>query len=83
MAVYVDKAQNLFGRMIMCHMLADTLPELHEMADKLGFKREWFQPRSSPYYDLSKLDRKRAIEMGAIEIDNVQLVALIRKLRQG
>ena len=59
MAVYVDKEENAFGRMIMCHMVADTLEELHAMADRIGMRRSWFQPRSSPHYDLSKSRRAR------------------------
>lgn len=41
MAVYVDPAQHPFGRMIMCHMWADTLDELLAMADRIGVQRKW------------------------------------------
>lgn len=81
MSVYVDGASNAFGRMLMCHMLADTLEELHDMADQIGMKRKWFQPRSFPHYDLSKSKRKLAIENGAIEIDNTQVVELMKRVR--
>lgn len=81
MAVYVDKAQNRFGRMVMCHMLADTVDELHEMAAKIGMRREWFQPFSSPHYDLSKAMRAKAVQHGAIEINNRQVAELIKKRR--
>lgn len=33
-----------------CHMMADTLEELHAMAASIGMKRAWFQPLSSPHW---------------------------------
>lgn len=83
MTVYVDKAKNKFGRMTMCHMLADSLDELHAMAEKIGLKREWFQPVSTPHYDLSMSKRSQAIKSGAVEIDNKKVVEIIRKYRMG
>lgn len=67
--------------MIMSHMLADTIEELHEMADKIGLKREWFQPKSTPHYDVSREKRLLAIAAGAIEIDRKKTVEIIRKYR--
>lgn len=69
MSVYVDQERNSFGRMVMCHMFADTLPELHEMARAIGMDRAWFQPLSYPHYDVSLSRRARALELGAVEVD--------------
>jgi len=62
-------------------MLADSIQELHEMADRLGLKREWYQSRSTPHYDLSKTKRVLALKLGAIEIENLKVVEIIRKYR--
>lgn len=82
MTVYVDHPQHLLGRMKMSHMLADSLDELHAMADRIGLKREWFQTRSTPHYDVCKAKRALAIKHGAVEIDRRQVVEIIRKWRQ-
>jgi len=81
MAVYVDRARHKFQRMIMCHMMADTLEELHDMAERIGMRREWFQPKSSPHYDVCLMRREKAIELGAIEADRKTIVRLIRHYR--
>ena len=55
-----------------CHMVADTLEELHEMAAKIGLKRSWYQrspPHSTPHYDLTEAKRKQAIKAGAIPVE--------------
>ncbi len=82
MSVYVDRSENPFYGMLMCHMMADTLRELHEMADRIGMRREWYQPKSTPHYDLCETRRKIAILHGAIEIDRQRTVEIIREWRK-
>lgn len=81
MSVYVDHARNKLGRMKMCHMIADTIEELHEAAANIGMKREWFQPLSTPHYDVSLSRRRVAVELGAIECDRRTFVEHIRRVR--
>lgn len=82
MAVYVDKARNPYGRMLMCHMIADTLEELHGMADAIGVNRKWFQADASfPHYDICQSKRRLALAAGAIEIDRRTLAEKMRSIR--
>lgn len=70
MAVYVDDACIPFGRMKMCHMAADTVEELHAMADQIGVQRRWYQgpPKTMrPHYDICLSKRRLAIMHGALE----------------
>jgi Protein of unknown function (DUF4031) len=81
-SVYVDNARHRYGRMRMCHMLADTVAELHAMADAIGVARRWFQSSAStPHYDVCLAMRARALALGAVELDRRGLVGLIRRLR--
>lgn len=71
MPVYVDDMRAPYGRMVMCHMVADTLAELHAMADRIGLARRWYQgPPTTrrPHYDISLAKRTLAIRDGAQEI---------------
>jgi hypothetical protein len=61
-----------------CHMMADTEAELHEMADKIGMKRAWFQ---GDHYDLTPKRRAAALLLGAVEVSSRDLVALRIKRR--
>lgn len=70
MTVYVDDMRAPMGRLIMCHMLADTDEELHAMADLIGVARKWHQapPRHPSHYDIALSKRALAVAAGAIEI---------------
>jgi len=85
MAVYVDDMRASFGRMIMCHMLADTIAELHAMADTIGVQRKWFQgcrKASWPHYDIAMSKRALAVQAGAVELDRYALSAMLRRWRE-
>lgn len=80
MSVYVDGIVHHPGCGLRfeywCHMRADTLEELHEMADRLGMRREWFQDKpGAPHYDLIPEARQRAIELGAVVLTRREWVA--------
>ena len=78
MSVYVDNARNRFGRMVMCHMMADTAEELHAMAQRIGMRREWFQ---GDHYDVSLTRKEDARRRGAIEVTTRAMVAIRRRFR--
>lgn len=84
MSVYVDKAVYQYGRMVMCHLIADTPDELHETAGAIGIARRWFQSppgASFPHYDVCKSKRALAVRRGALECDRRAFVAAIRRIR--
>lgn len=82
MGVYVDDMFVRFKGMLMCHLMADTLEELHDMAESIGLKRDWFQDtKSGPHYDVASSKRKSAIRNGAVEITKMQMAAYAWHLR--
>ena len=86
MAVYVDAlfptARSSTWRWPMaCHMLADSIAELHEFAGRIGLMRQWFQRGSLPHYDLTPNKRQQAVRLGAIEIGREELVVKMREVR--
>jgi hypothetical protein len=84
MSVYVDQPRHPYGRMIMCHMTADSLDELHQMADQIGVARRHFQchPNArNPHYDICKASRAKALKLGAKEVGTREIIQIGRKLR--
>lgn len=70
MTVYVDDMKAQYGRMVMCHMIADTTEELLAMADKIGVARKWIQHRGTAkeHFDVCLSKRAIAVLNGAKEI---------------
>lgn len=72
MAVYVDDVRHRYGRMVMCHLWADTLDELLAMVDAIGVQRKWLQqpPKASwVHFDISLAKKAEAIKRGAVLTD--------------
>lgn len=83
-SVYVDRMEARFGRMIVCHMIADTPGELHAMADQIGVQRKWYQtpPKASFWhYDIAKAARAAAVRAGAFDCDRNTFVGHLRRIR--
>ena len=84
MACYVDDMylhpMGRFGRMKMSHLVADTLDELHAMADRIGVARRWVQHaergKGWVHYDISMEKRQLAIAAGAVPITMRQLAMM-------
>jgi hypothetical protein len=78
--VYVDDMRAPFGRLIMCHMIADTEAELHAMADRIGVARKWHQ---GDHYDIALSKRALAVEAGAVEIKPHEAAIMMSEVRRG
>jgi hypothetical protein len=83
MTVYVDDMNAKCGRMVMCHMLADTTEELLAMADRIGVPRKWIQKHGTPseHFDVCLSKKAKAIENGAKEITWLEAGMMRRERR--
>ena len=77
MSVFVDDMRAKYGRMIMCHMGADTTEELLEMIDKIGVQRRYIQYQGTwkEHFDISLGKKMQAIDAGAIQMTRKQFVS--------
>lgn len=85
MSVYVDDMRAPFGRLIMCHMVADTSAELLEMARKIGVQIKWIQypGTAREHFDIALSKRSLAVAAGAIEITWRQLACMTYRRSYG
>lgn len=83
MAVYVDDMRAGLGRMVMCHMVADTTDELLAMADRIGVQRKWLQHAGTPkeHFDIALSKRALAVKAGAVEVNKSGLVEVLKRKR--
>lgn len=82
--VYVDDMRAPFGRLILCHMLADSDEELLAMAKRLDLMRKWHQYPGTyrSHFDICLSKRALAIKAGAKEITWREASAMVRKRRE-
>jgi glucan phosphoethanolaminetransferase (alkaline phosphatase superfamily) len=82
-SVYVDDMRADFGRMKMCHMLADSHEELVAMADRIGVQRKWIQNEGTPreHFDIALSKRALAIQHGAQLVGFRKLAEVMRDKR--
>jgi hypothetical protein len=85
MSVYVDDPIWRWQGLSWAHLLADDLDELHRFAHWLGIHRLSFQapPRSSsPQYDITAVERRRALTYGAVPCSRAEVAAATRRCRR-
>jgi hypothetical protein len=87
-SVYVDTLQEwgwkMYGRTVAsCHMIADSLAELHSMASKIGLLPHHVQTSAlgNVHFDLTATRRAKATKLGAVELDRLGFVNKCRELR--
>jgi hypothetical protein len=83
-SIYVDDMKAEYGRMIMCHMIADTREELERMAVTIGVRIKWLQKAgtSEEHYDICLSKKKIAIKNGAKELTSREFVKIIQAKRR-
>lgn len=81
MAILIDSFQNgargpfRYWHRRCGHLVSDnSLEELHQFAADLGLRREWFQMKSIPHYDLTGEVYQLAIERGATLVSSREIV---------
>lgn len=80
--VYVDDELIPWRGKLWCHLVADTLPELHAFARRLGLREAWFQVKAAyPHYDVTVSVRDRALTMGASMGDRQTIITCAKLLK--
>jgi hypothetical protein len=85
--VFVDEPAWPYRGQMYCHMFTDQfdLTELHQMAQRIGLKRSWFQnprPGDHPHYDLAPSKRALALANGACFRSGKEWVLIVRERRR-
>ena len=90
MTVYIDR---LFKRSpknpqarkfgyLWCHLLADSIEELHDFAKELGLKKIYYQHKPLGHYDLTPNKQKLALKLGAQKISTREYLVRLRTSRK-
>jgi hypothetical protein len=73
-----------FGRMRMCHLIADTPVELRLMALTIGVSRDWIQCRGTykEHLDVCRSKRALAVAAGAVEITQREMALKLQERKR-
>lgn len=83
MAIYVDDVKIKWKNRVWCHLVADSLEELHSFANEIGLKRDWFQRNASyPHYDITLKTRSIALAKGATFGSRKTIIHCAKKLKE-
>jgi hypothetical protein len=87
--IYCDEADIPFLHpetktpMLMSHLVADSLDELHSAAERLGVDRRHFQNKFTPHYDIAKTKRLLAVKhLGVMIVSRHDMGLLVRQWRE-
>lgn len=85
MTVYVDPLMDWGWRLgVSCHMLPHdhtdlAVEELHQLAERIGLKRAWFQTNTKwLHYDLTASKRVLALRAGVVEVSTKEYIIRMR-----
>lgn len=85
MTVFVDALMDWGWRLgVSCHMLPQdhtdlAVEELHQLAESIGLKRDWFQTKTRwLHYDLTASRRALALRAGAVEVSTKEYIIRMR-----
>ena len=67
------------------HLISSkSVEELHLFGKKVGLKREWFQEKKIPHYDITtKRMLNKCLKAGAIKVSAKSIVVLTRMVNVG
>ena len=85
MALYVDNMRAPYGRMVMCHMMADSTDELLRAATALGLQHKWLQKAGTPHehFDVSLGKRQMAVELLGAQVIGMREIVDLMEQRRG
>jgi len=77
MIILIDKPRNGW-----CHLVGDTIPNLHEFAKQIGVNKCWFENKRGkyqPHYDIREVDMDKAIKHGAELVSSKKIVSFLKE----
>lgn len=83
MGIYVDNARIKWSGRVWCHLVADSLAELHAFAKPLANEAcRYHRNAKHPHYDVTLRVRDLAIRLGAEEANRRKIIECARLLRE-